>query len=238
MGHKDGSILQQMVLKWCQDPIHTNPFFVTIACTGKDVMSSSLYDFSAVLSRSYVSDNFISDFQKLIPELFDGKNNDLFLDPSLWTQLAELGTLARFQRNLNLDYYDYIFWNIHIPSMEHWVVCYHSPKTGSDLFYVDALGSKSDVKDRFLEKVHNLQAVINVYGSEYKRTWGVGKLPTFVEVPNQRGNDCALVANQVALTLYEGGSLTHMDMDSSNLRITQAGVVWDMIRTRLVQFEA
>ena len=74
--------------------------------------------------------------------------------------------------------------------------------------------------------------------TEYKRTWGVGKLPTFVEVPNQRGNDCALVANQVALTLYEGGSLTHMDMDSSNLRITQAGVVWDMIRTRLVQFEA
>ena len=117
VGHKDGSILQQMVLKWCQHPIHTNPFFVTIACTGKDVMSSSLYDFSAVLSRSYVSDNFISNFQKIIPELFDGQNNVLFLDPSLWTQLAELGTLARFQRNLTLNYYDYIFWNIHIPSI-------------------------------------------------------------------------------------------------------------------------
>ena len=67
---------------------------------------------------------------------------------------------------------------------------------------------------------------------------GAGKFVTFVEIPNQRGNDRALVANQVALRLYEGGPLANMDMDSSNMRITQAGVVWDMIRTSLVQFQA
>ena len=64
---------------------------MTIACTGKDVMSSTCYDFAAVFA-SYVSDNFISDYQKLIP----GKSKILFLDPSLFTQLAEYGSLARF----------------------------------------------------------------------------------------------------------------------------------------------
>ena len=52
--------------KWCQHPINGNVVFVTIACSGKDVMSSTCYDFAAVLSTSYVSDNFISDYPKLI----------------------------------------------------------------------------------------------------------------------------------------------------------------------------
>ena len=209
MGHKEGSILKQMVLNWCQDPIHASPYFVTINASGKRPIFLSCYDFAAVLSRSYVSDNFIADFQKLIPDLFEGKHKVLFLEPSLWTQVAALGTLARFKRNLNLDFYDYIFWNIHIPSIEHWVICFHNPQNGSEVFYVDALGSKTDVKDRFLDKVHNLMTVINTYGAEFQRTWGVGKLPTFLDIPNQRGNDCALVANQVALYLYRSNLNGH-----------------------------
>ena len=199
-------------------------------------MHSTLYDFASVLSTSYVSDNFITDFQKLIPDLFVGQNKILFMDPQLWTQLGHLGDSAKFRRDLNLDFYDYIFWNIHIPSIEHWVVSYHRPMDGSEVFYVDALGSKADVKERFLEKVHSLVTVLNMFGQAYKRAWGAGKLPTFVDVPNQRGNDCALVANLIGLTLFEGGTLKSMDMDSSNMRIAQAAVVWDMIRTTVVQF--
>ena len=75
-------------------------------------------------------------------------------------------------------------------------------------------------------------------GAEFQRTWGVGKLPTFLDIPNQRGNDCALVANQVALYLYQGATLTDMDMDSSNMRITQAGAVWDILRSSVIQFKA
>ena len=201
-------------------------------------MSSTLYDFASVLSTSYVSDNFIADFQKVIPDLFEGKHKILFLDPQLWTQLAQLGDSAKFKRHLNLDYYDYIVWNIHIPAIQHWVVSYHRPHDGSEVFYVDASGSKADVKERFFEKVHNLVTVMNIFGQAYRRTWSGGKFPTFVDVPNQRGNDCALVANLVGLTLFQGGDLKSMDMDSSNMRITQAAVVWDMIRTSLVQLKA
>ena len=56
-----------------------------------------------------------------------------------------------------------------------------------------------------------------------------------VEVPNQCCSDYALVANQVALPLNEG---VKQDMESSNMRITQAEVVWDMIRTSFVQYQA
>ena len=48
---------------------------------------SSIYDFAAVLSPSYVSAAFITDFQKLTSNLFDGIIEVFFLPP-LWTQLA------------------------------------------------------------------------------------------------------------------------------------------------------
>jgi len=48
---------------------------------------SSIYDFAAVLSPSYVSAAFITDFQKLTSNLFDGVIEVFFLPP-LWTQLA------------------------------------------------------------------------------------------------------------------------------------------------------
>ena len=56
-----------------------------------------------------------------------------------------------------------------------------------------------------------------------------------VEVSNHCGSDYALVANQVALPLNEG---VKQNMESSNMRITQAEVVWDMIRTSFVQYQA
>ena len=61
-----------------------------------------------------------------------------------------------------------------------------------------------------------------------------GKFVSCVEVPNQRGTDYALVANQVALPLNEG---VKQDMESSNMRITQAEVVWAMIRMSCVQYQ-
>ena len=78
------------------------------------------------------------------------------------------------------------------------------------------------MKDHFLDKLQNFETVINIYGSVHQRTCGAGKFVSCVEVPNQCCSDYALVANQVALPLNEG---VKQDMDSSNMRITQAAVV-------------
>ena len=46
--------------------------------------------------------------------------------------------------------------------------------------------------------------VMNTSGAVYNRSWGAGStLPIFQDIPNQRGNDCAVVANQVAVALYQ-----------------------------------
>ena len=91
------------------------------------------------------------------------------------------------------------------------------------------------MKDHFVDKLQNFETDINIHGSVHQRTCGAGKFASCVEVPNQCGSDYALVANQVALILYEG---VKQDMESSNMRIPQAGVVWDMIRTSFVQYQA
>ena len=91
------------------------------------------------------------------------------------------------------------------------------------------------MKYHFLDKLQNFETVINIYGSVYQRTCGAGKFVSCVEVPNRCGSDYAFVANQVALTLYEG---VKQDMESSNMRITQAELVWDMIRTSFFQYQA
>ena len=63
------------------------------------------------------------------------------------------------------------------------------------------------MKDHFGDKLQNFETAINIYGSVHQRTCRAGKFVSCVEVPNQCGSDYALVANQVALTLYEGGPL-------------------------------
>ena len=78
------------------------------------------------------------------------------------------------------------------------------------------------MKYHFLDKLQNFETVINIYASVHQRTCGAGKFVSCVEVPNQCCSDSALVANQVALPLNEG---VKQDMESSNMRITQAEVV-------------
>ena len=121
-----------MLEEWCKDPVKSNPYILKMDAAGGYQTVSTIYDFSAVLSTSYVSDGFITDYQKLIPNLFDSVMKILFLPPSLWTQLAAAGELARFKKNLNLDYYDLIFCNIHMPCMEHWATAaaWHKPDEG------------------------------------------------------------------------------------------------------------
>ena len=81
--------------------------------------------------------------------------------------------------------------------------------------------------------------VINTFGAVYNRSWGAGStLPILEDIPNQRGNDCALVANQVALALYLQKPLYNLDMDSSMMRISQAADVWDIPTTNIVIFQS
>ena len=75
---------------------------------------------------------------------------------------------------------------------------------------------------------------MNIFGNFYKRQWGDGPLPDFQDIPTQRGNDCGLVANQVALYIYQEVPVKSMDMDSALMRITQAAVVWDATRSKVV----
>ena len=71
--------------------------------------------------------------------------------------------------------------------------------------------------------------VINTFGAVYNRSWGAGStLPIFQDIPNQRGNDCAVVANQVAVALYQQKSVSYLDIYSSMMRIAQAADVWDV----------
>ena len=55
--------------------------------------------------------------------------------------------------------------------------------------------------------------VINTFGAVYNSSWGAGStLPIFQAIPNQRGNDCAVVANQVAVALYQQKSVSYLDI--------------------------
>ena len=67
--------------------------------------------------------------------------------------------------------------------------------------------------------------VMNTFGAVYNRSWGAGStLPIFQDIPNQRGNDCAVVANQVAVALYQQSLYPIFICE----RITQAEDVWDV----------
>ena len=78
--------------------------------------------------------------------------------------------------------------------------------------------------------------VMNTFGAVYNRSWGAGStLPIFQDIPNQRGNinDCAVVANQVAVALYQQKLLC-----SSMMRIAQAADVWDVPITNIVTYQS
>ena len=171
-----------------------------------------------------------------IPNFFEGKYKVLFLSPQLWSCLKGMRHLANFKKDYNLDYYDFVFWNVHMESIEHYVTAVHEPHTGADIRYSsDALGKRmSEKKKHFHENVHDLIEVMNIFGNFYKRQWGDGPLPDFQEILTQRGNDCGLVANQIALYIYQGLPVGSMDMDSALMRITQAAVVWDATRSKVV----
>ena len=73
--------------------------------------------------------------------------------------------------------------------------------------------------------------VINTFGAVYNsnRSWGAGStLPIFQDIPNQRGNDCAVVANQIAVGLDQQKPVSYLDIYSSMMRIAQAADVWDV----------
>ena len=81
--------------------------------------------------------------------------------------------------------------------------------------------------------------VINTFGAVYNRSWGAGStLPIFQDIPNQCGNDCAVVANQVAVALYQQKPVSYLDIYSSMMRIAQAADVWDVPITNIVTFQS
>ena len=76
---------------------------------------------------------------------------------------------------------------------------------------------------------------MNTFGAVYNRSWGAGStLPIFQDIPNQRGNDCAVVANQVAVALPAKACILY----SSVMRIAQAADVWDVPITNIVTFQS
>ena len=75
---------------------------------------------------------------------------------------------------------------------------------------------------------------MNTFGAVYNRSWGAGStLPIFQDIPNQRGNDCAVVANQVAVALYQQKPVSY-----SVMRIAQAAGVWDVPIINIVTFQS
>ena len=81
--------------------------------------------------------------------------------------------------------------------------------------------------------------VMNTFGAVYNRSWGTGStLPILQDIPNQRGNDCAVVANQVAVALYQQKPVSYLDIHSSMMRIAQAADVWDVPITNIVTFQS
>ena len=65
-------------------------------------------------------------------------------------------------------------------------------------------GQQPNTMSWFLQKFHSLMPIMNTFGAVYNRSWGAGStLPIFQDIPNQRGNGCAVVANQVAVALYQ-----------------------------------
>ena len=81
--------------------------------------------------------------------------------------------------------------------------------------------------------------LMNTFGAVYNRSWGAGStLPIFQDIPNQRGNDCAEVANQIAVALYQQKHVSYLDIYSSMMRIAQAADVWDVPITNIVTFQS
>jgi hypothetical protein len=70
---RQGNQLKEMLVGWCREPITTNPFFTCKQDPRRGFFASSTkYDLAQVLSTSYVSDNFLDDYQALIPNFFFG----------------------------------------------------------------------------------------------------------------------------------------------------------------------
>jgi hypothetical protein len=86
---------------------------------------------------------------------------------------------ANFKKDCNLDYYDWIFWNVYIESIEHFVCAVHKPHCGAAVSYYDALGSRlSEKRQRFNGNIPDLIEVINIFGKRWK-TVGEWTGPTF-----------------------------------------------------------
>ena len=97
---KDGTVLKQIVEDWSKDPINNDPFFLFRQDPTDNFMCSvTKYDFAQVLSKSYVSDNFIATKQKLLLDYFEGSYKVLFLAPTLWTSLKMFREQARFRKD-------------------------------------------------------------------------------------------------------------------------------------------
>ena len=76
--------------------------------------------------------------------------------------------------------------------------------------------------------------VMNTFGAVYKRI----TLPIFQEIPNQRRNDYAVVANQVAVALYQQKAVSYLDIYSFMMRIAHAADVWSVPITNIVTFQS
>ena len=81
--------------------------------------------------------------------------------------------------------------------------------------------------------------IMNTFGAVYNGSRGAGStLPIFQDIPNQHGNDCAVVANQIAVALYQQKPVSYLDIYSSMMRIAQAADVWDVPITNIVTFQS
>ena len=94
------------------------------------------------------------------------------------------------------------------------------------------LGTTAEKMSWFLQKIHSLMPVINTFGAVYNSSWG-STLPIFQAIPNQRGNDCAVVASQVEVALYQQKSVSYLDIYSCMMRIAQASDVWNVPLTNI-----
>ena len=189
-------------------------------------LDATKVDFAKVLSNQYVSDYWLSDFQKLIlPET----NKVYFMNPTAYTGITLHGERSRsYPKMLDLDEYDFIFWPVNIHNY-HWTAAYHAVNDGSQIYYADSLGS---INSRVERMPKNLVSVINVFGGHYGRTYSTEV--EVLDVQEQQECECGMAVNLFAETLSKGQSIVDCVIDGPLLRVQQAAKVWGYLKNQIV----
>ena len=188
-------------------------------------------DFASLLSNGYVGERVIQAHQELLNRTTTRVH---FMVPTAFADLRTLDSPPWDSIVPNLEGVDFLAWPVHI-TPSHWAGAIHGSAPGSPVYYIDSCGTPVSQRARAkmpnYPQYTNICDVINKLGARVHppRRWA--EMFTWLEVPPQQGQDCAVCVNDMFWRFAENPEqfLGSRDFwfDGVQLRIQQAKLLYD-----------